>query len=157
MQGSPFDENAFFRAIASSGARALLIGRRALIALGLPVMTRDYDYWIPADDAHALNEALRPLDLFPNRSPEEARRNGRYVIEGDEHIDVLVARAVGTLDGEMVVFDEIWQRRMYLPVADDLSIAIPSIEDLIRTKRFAARPRDADDIRWLEKLRAAKP
>ena len=157
MQASQFDEIAFFRAIADSGARALLIGRRALIALGLPVMTRDYDYWLPADDAHLLNDALRPLDLFPTRSPEEARRNGRYVIEGDEHVDVMVARAVGTIDGVMVAFDDVWQRRVYLPIAEDVSIAIPSIEDLILTKKFGARPRDADDIRWLETRRAAKP
>lgn len=157
VQTSPFDEIALFRAVADSGARALLIGRRALIALGLPVMTRDYGYWIPADDAPLLNEALRPLDMFPTRSPEEARLNGRYVIEGDEHIDVLVARAVGTIDGNMVVFEDVWMRRVYLPVTEDLSIAIPSIDDLILTKRFAARPRDADDIRWLEQLRAAKP
>jgi hypothetical protein len=41
VQASQLDEIAFFRAVANSGARALLIGRRALIALGLPVMTRD--------------------------------------------------------------------------------------------------------------------
>jgi hypothetical protein len=46
MGGSDFDEAAFFRAIAASGARALLIGRRALIALGLPLLTGDYGFWI---------------------------------------------------------------------------------------------------------------
>lgn len=157
MQATPFDEVAFFRAIANSGARALLIGRRALIALGLPVMTRDYDYWLPADDAELLNAALAPLELYPTRSPEEARQNGRYVIEGDEHVDVLVARAVGTIDGELVSFDDVWARRVYLQIADDVSIAIPSVEDLIRTKKFGARPRDADDIRWLQHLLEKKP
>ena len=39
MQGSEFDEGEFFRAIAASGSRALLIGRRALVALGIPVLT----------------------------------------------------------------------------------------------------------------------
>jgi hypothetical protein len=120
-------------------------------------MTADYDYWIATDDALALNEALRPLEMFPTRSPEEARRNGRYVIEGDEHVDVLVARAVGTTDGAMIAFDDVWQRRVYLPIAEGVSIAIPSIDDLISTKKFGARPRDADDIRWLEKLRVVKP
>ena len=50
MQGSEFDEVEFFRAIAASGARALLIGRRALVALGLPVLTADYDFWIHIED-----------------------------------------------------------------------------------------------------------
>ncbi len=43
MQGSEFDEDEFFKAIAECGARALLIGRRALVAYGLPVPTADYD------------------------------------------------------------------------------------------------------------------
>jgi hypothetical protein len=38
VQGSEFDEAEFFRAIAASGTRALLIGRRALVALGIPVL-----------------------------------------------------------------------------------------------------------------------
>ena len=157
MQASAFNEPAFFGAISRSGARALLIGRRALIALGLPVMTRDYDYWLHRDDAAVFNEALRPLEMYPTRTPDEARQNGRYVVEGDEHVDVLVARAVSTVDGVMVEFDDVWSRRTYLDVGDGATIAMPCLEDLILTKRFGARPRDADDIRWLEQLRAAKP
>lgn len=156
VQASPFDELEFFRAIAASNARALLIGRRALIALGLPVMTRDYDFWIAIDDCASFNDALRPLELYPTRTPEEARLNGRYVVEGDEHVDVLVARAVGTTEGEMVQFEEVWQRRMYLDLIDGVRVAIPSIQDLIATKKFGARPRDADDIRWLEQLKATR-
>jgi hypothetical protein len=43
VQAGAFDEAAFFRAIADSEVRALLIGRRARIALGMPVMTADHD------------------------------------------------------------------------------------------------------------------
>jgi hypothetical protein len=153
VQASPFDELAFFRAIANSGARALLIGRRALIALGMPVMTADYDFWLAADDIAIFNDALRPFDMFPSRGPEEARANGRYVLENDEHVDVLVARAVSTVDGLSVHFADVWGRRASHPVAGDVEIAMPCVDDLILTKRFGARPRDADDIRWLERLR----
>lgn len=155
VQASAFDEPAFFRAIAESGVRALLIGRRALIALGLPVMTRDYDFWIPADEAGRFNDALRPLEMFPTRSPEEARQNGRYVIEGDEHVDVLVARAVSTVDGIMVAFEDVWARRMMVALSPGIELAMPSIDDLILTKKFGARPRDADDIRWLQQIKAS--
>jgi len=153
VQASAFDELAMFRAIAASGARALLIGRQALVALGMPVMTSDYDFWIAADDAQRFNDALRELDLFPSRSPEEARRNGRYVLENDEHVDVLVAAAVSTVDGTLVTFEEVWQRRSYVELGDGVRAEIPCIDDLILTKRFGARPRDADDIRWLEELK----
>jgi hypothetical protein len=149
MQASAFDEAAFFRAIAGSGVRALLIGRRGLIALGMPVMTRDYDFWLPADDAAAFNAALLPFDMFPTCSPDESRASGRYALE------ILVARAVSTVDGTLVHFDDVWARRIYLTVGDT-EVAIPSIDDYILTKRFGARPRDADDIRWLEHFRSSR-
>lgn len=107
VQASSFDEIAFFRTIETSGARALLIGRRALIALGMPVMTSDYDFWLHADDIAVFNEALVAFDTVPTRSPDEARARGRYVLENDEHVDVLVARAVSTVDGEMRDADDI--------------------------------------------------
>jgi hypothetical protein len=153
VQASPFDEIAFFRAIADSGARALLIGRQALVALGMPVMTADYDFWLAADDIAAFNDALRPFDMRPSRDAQQARANGRYVLDNDEHVDVLVARAVSTVDGTLVHFDDVWSRRTHVDISDGVRAAIPSIDDLILTKRFGARPRDADDIRWLEELR----
>lgn len=117
MGGSSFDEEQFFRAIARSRARALLIGRRALIALGIPVLTSDYDFWIHPDDAALFNEALAPQDFRPSRSPEETRSFGRYVLENDEHVDVFVARAVSTVDGVRVAFDDIWELpRRQLPI-----------------------------------------
>jgi hypothetical protein len=156
VQASPFDEVAFFRAIVASGARALLIGRRGLIALGMPVMTRDYDFWIAADDADKLNAAVTPFDMFPSQPPDQARQNGRYVLENDEHVDVLVARSVSTVDGVMVHFEDVWNRRIHLRIGD-VDVPIPTIDDFILTKRFGARPRDADDIRWLERYRTVKP
>src|SRR6185503_12654307 len=93
-------------------------------------------------------------DLFPSRPPDEARANGRYVLDNDEHLDVLVAASVSTVDGVMVHFVEVWARRTYVEIGDGVRAAIPSIDDLILTKRFGARPRDADDIRWLQQLKA---
>jgi hypothetical protein len=92
MEASDFDELAFFRAIARSGVRALLIGRRALVLLGLPVLTADYDFWIDIEQIARFNAAAAPFGLRPTRSPEDARRTGRYALENDEHVDVLVAR-----------------------------------------------------------------
>src|SRR5437867_4156163 len=102
VQATAFDEVAFFRAIADSGVRALMIGRRAVIAIGIPVMTSDYDFWIPADDAERFNAVLRPFDMVPNRTPLEARNFGRYALENDERVDVLIARSVPTVDGVAV-------------------------------------------------------
>ena len=153
MQGSEFDEADFFRAIAASGTRALLIGRRALVALGIPVLTADYDFWLHIDDIAAFNTAVEAQGFLPSRTPEEARGRGRYVLENDERVDVLIARTVPTVDGVRVAFDDVWSRRRALEVAPKVTLAVPSLDDLILTKRFGGRPKDLEDIRLLEALR----
>lgn len=154
MEGSAFDEGEFFRAVARSGARALLIGRRALVALGVPVLTADYDFWIHIDDASLFNEASAPFGLVPSHTPEEARGRGRYVLQNDERVDVLVARSVPTVDGVRVAFEDVWERRRGILAANEATIAVPALDDLIATKRFGGRPKDLEDIRLLEALRA---
>jgi hypothetical protein len=39
-----------------------------MIALGVPVMTGDYDLWAHIAEVDRLNEAVEPLGLFPNRT-----------------------------------------------------------------------------------------
>lgn len=93
MEPSQFDESVFFRALAESGVRALLIGRRALVLLGLPVLTAGYAFWIAIDDIERFNAVAAAFNLHPSVGPEDARRRGRYVLENDGHVDVLVARS----------------------------------------------------------------
>lgn len=154
MEGSEFDEIEFFRAVEASGTRALLIGRRALVILGLPVLTADYDFWIHIDDAAALNRIAEPFGLVPTRTPEEARRRGRYVLENLEKVDVLVARVVPTVDGIDVSFEDVWSRRRMIALTPEVNVALPDLDDLILTKRFGARPKDLEDVRLLEVLRS---
>ena len=141
MEHFEFDEVEFFRAVQALEVRALLIGRRALAALGLPVLTADYNFQIHIDDIQALNGALEPFGLTPTKSPQEARRTGRYVLENGEIVDVLVARSVPTVEGVTVAFDDVWKRRPELNLTAGVRISLPSLDDLIATKRFAARPK----------------
>ncbi len=155
MEGSTFDEVAFFRAVAAAGVRALLIGRRAMVLLGVPVMTADYDYWLSIDDVERFNALARAFELHPTHPPDAARARGRYVLEGDEHVDVLVARRQSTRDGVPLAFDDAWARRETLDLGD-ATLAVPSLDDLIATKRWSMRPRDLADIELLEALRGAR-
>ena len=155
MEPSRFDELAFFRALAESQARALLIGRRALVLLGLPVLTADYDFWLAIDDIQTMNAVGRRFDLEPTRTPDEARSHGRYVLENDEHVDVRVARSMPTIGGPDVHFESLWERRQQV-IVDGASVFVPSIDDLILTKRIATRPKDLEDIRLLEILKGTR-
>ena len=153
MKGSEFDELEFFRAIAGSGARALLIGRRALVLLGLPVLTVDYDFWLHPEDIEAFNAASEPFELLPTHTPAEARGRGRYVLQNDEIVDVLVARSATTVGGVKLGFEDLWSRRTSVTLGPAVAVALPSLPDLISTKRLGGRPKDAEDIRLLEVLR----
>lgn len=154
MEPSAFDELAFFKAVADSGVRALLIGRRALVLLGLPVLTADYDFWIAIDDIAAFNAACAPFGLSPTRTPEAARQAGRYALENDEHVDVLVARSMPTVDGTRVEFNRLWDRKASLDLGAGAGVRVhvPAISDLILTKQVASRPKDVEDIRLLRLL-----
>lgn len=152
MPASEFDEVEFYKAIAASGARALLIGRRAQIALGIDVMTADYDFWIHRDDIDLFNAVCSTFDLDPDKTPKQARETGHYVLESDIHVDVFVAKHIPTRDGQQVVFEEVWQRALQTRPAPDILIQIPTIEDLILTKRFGQRGKDALDIQRLQAL-----
>ena len=138
MEGAEFDEEAFFTAIAKSGARVLLIGRQALIMLGIPVLTADYDLWVSFEDFELLNGALAAIELVPNRSPDEIRARGRYVLEGDQHVDVIVARSQTTKLGQTLTFDDAWARSERIAFEGGrATIALPHIDDLVLTKQWA--------------------
>jgi hypothetical protein len=154
MRSGAFDELAFFGAIHESGVRALLIGRRALVLLGLPVLTADYDFWIAIDQITDFNAAASHWDLHPTVDAEEARRRGRYALENDEHVDVLVARSVTTADGVLVGFEDVWAHRQAITLAPGIEVQRPTVDDLILTKRFADRPKDLEDIRLLQILKS---
>lgn len=146
------------RAIFESGARVLLIGRRALVALGVPVMTADYDLWVHPSDVELLNQGFAALDHVASHGPAEARLRGRYVIENGEHIDVLIAQTVLGKTGSQLSFDDAWQRKQELVWSEDVDsdtvrIFIPSIDDLIATKQWAMRDKDIADIKLLQALK----
>ena len=78
---------------------------------------------------------------------------GRYVLENDEHVNVLVARSVPTIDGVTVAFADVWSRRRSIELAPGVLVQVPTIDDLILTKRFGARAKDLEDIRLLNVLK----
>lgn len=152
MEASDLEEIDLFRAVRDCGARSLLIGRRALVALGLPVATFDYDFWLHPDDLERFNAALEVFDHFASCSPREARERGRYVIENGEHIDVMISRSRTGPEGTVLTFEDAWARRQALPFGPT-ELVLPCLDDLIATKSWAMRAKDIADIQLLEALR----
>jgi len=133
-----------------------MIGRRALIMLGAPVLTNDYDVWAHIDDIEPLNQSFEAIGLYASKAPAEARRTGRYVFENDLRVDVLVARPASTPDGVVLTFDDAWARRQSVDVGEGITLDLPCIDDLILTKRSGSRPKDMIDIQWLEVARRSR-
>ena len=57
------------------------------------------------------------------------------------------------MEGQRIVFRDLWERRRVVPLTDGVRVALPSLDDLMLTKRFASRPKDVEDIRLLQILR----
>jgi hypothetical protein len=156
VEGPEHDDEDVLRAIATAPVRVLLIGRRALVMLGAPVLTSDYDIWIPIDDIETLNAAFSEIGLHANKTPAEARSTGRYVFENDLRVDVLVARSATAPDGLNLSFDDAWRRRDSVDIGDGTLVSLPCIDDLITTKRWGGRAKDMIDIQWLEVTRRSR-
>jgi hypothetical protein len=103
-----------------------------------------------ADAALLLQKQLAP----PTTDANAARQRGRYVLENSVHVDVLVARSQTTKDGATrLSFDDCWAARQTLRYRG-VEVHLPTIPDLITTKRWAMRVKDIPDIVLLEALRA---
>ena len=59
-------------------------------------------------------------------------------------------------DSGPVAFDDVYARRNCLEYEPSVFLAIPTIDDLILTKRWAMRDKDVADIRLLEALKRAR-
>ena len=151
MDASAFDELEFFRAIARSGVRSLLIGRRALVLLGLPVLTADYDFWIDIEDIVRFNAAAEPFGLRPTRSPDDARR-AADTSSRTTSTSMCSSPAPCPRRRRGRGFGALWERRRSLCWPWGL-YRDSGIAGLILTKRISARPKDLEDIRLLEVLR----
>ena len=110
-----------------------------------------------SEEVRSAKRSLLAAACLASSAPEEARSRGRYVHENDERADVLVARTVPTRDGVRVAFDDLWERRRVLALGQDVEVAVPTLDDLILTKRFGGRSKDLEDIRLLEALRSEEP
>ena len=146
----------FLGALHKHAVRYMIIGGEAVIYYGYARATGDIDFFYERTDANVrrLFSALR--DFWKGSVPglqnsAELRQPGLIVQFGvpPNRIDL-----VNQIDG--VAFPEAWPNRLAVTVRSaqrDIPIWIVGIKDLIRNKRAVARPKDLDDLRFLEARR----
>jgi len=144
----------FLVALHRHGVRYLVVGGEAVIYYGYARVTGDIDlfYERTAENAQRLYAALR--EFWQGNVPG-VQGEGDLVEPGvivqfgvpPNRIDL-----VNRIDG--VDFEAAWPNRLGVHVLGesfDIVVWFLSLEDLVRNKRAAARPKDLDDLRFLEK------
>jgi hypothetical protein len=156
IDGSHFspDTLEFIRLLDKHNVKYVVVGGEAVIFHGHVRFTGDVDFFYSDEtkNVRALFQALNEFwaGAIPGiEKPEELLEPGVIVQFGrpPHRIDLM-----NRIDG--VGFEEDWIARLELAVAfqgSQIPLAMLSLEKLIQNKRAAGRPKDADDLKFLER------
>ncbi len=142
------DIESLLRSLNAHEVRYVVIGAAAFPIYGYVRATLDVDIFIEATEENARRtwEALRAFGYdVSDLSIETLLRKKvlirQYLVECDIHPFVAG-----------VTFEEVWKRRVEGEVGET-RVWFASLDDLIRMKEAAGRPKDLEDLRVLRKLR----
>lgn len=145
----------FIRRLHQFTVKYVVVGGEAVIFHGHVRFTGDVDFFYCSDqeNARALFQTLTAFweGRIPGiEKPEEFLEPGIIIQFGrpPNRIDLL-----NRIDG--VSFDEAWSTKLQLSIPaqhDDIPLYMLSLEKLIQNKQAAARPKDADDLRFLKRV-----
>lgn len=157
----PFDAVEILGALERHGVRFVLIGGFAAVLHGATIATRDIDITPAADEenlqrlANALAElgaGIRVDGEPPVQLPHDARLLASATIwnlttrYGDLDISVIPSGTAG--------YDDLHRGASSRPVGRGVRIDVASIDDIIRSKEAAARPKDQATLPELRDVRA---
>jgi len=135
--------------------RCLIIGRRAVILYGGPVLTADHDLWIHPEDKKKTLFLLSEELGFELSHPPDTRRPIVTGFSGMKKYDLFFQRSIRNLENETIDFEECYKNSIIKEdPTEDISFRIPSIDDLIRLKKIK-KPniKDEQDIEYLLKTK----
>lgn len=136
----------------AADVRYVIIGATAFAAYGWVRATADLDLFVDADPAN-LERLRRTLQDF-GYDVEDAS------VEDFGRFKILLRQYDLPLDLHPFVagissFEEVWSRRTQSDLGA-VQASFASLEDLIAMKRAAGRPKDAEDLRQLERIQRAR-
>jgi len=134
--------------------RHVIIGRRAVILYGGPVLTGDNDIWIHTADREKTLSLLNRLD-FELSHPVETKRPIVTAFSGMKKYDLFFHKGIKNLEDEPIEFEECYRNSTLIEdPSKDIFFRVPSIDDLIRLKKIREpNVRDEQDIEYLLKAK----
>jgi hypothetical protein len=154
----PEKEVSFFKLIRElnrAKIRYLIIGRRAVILYGGPVLTADTDLWIhPKDKKTALSLLLDKLGFDISHSPD-TKRPIVSGFSGLKKFDLFFQKGIKNIENEAIEFEDCYKNSVLKEDSkENVSFRIPSIDDLIRLKKIRKpNVKDEQDIEYLLKAK----
>ena len=135
--------------------RFLIIGRRALVLYGAPVLTADHDLWIHPDDKERTLLFLSEGLGFELTHPPETGKPIVTGFSGMRIYDLFFQKSVRNSEHETIDFEDCYRNSVVKDdPAEGLRFRIPSIDDLIRLKKIRKpNAKDQQDIEYLLKAK----
>jgi predicted nucleotidyltransferase len=137
------------RSLNSNKVRYLLIGGYAVILHGHPRLTNDLDVVI-RDDSENIDRCIDALREFgfggPNLTPKLFAEPKSIVRLGVEPVKIEILNYLEAVD-----FDDAYERRE-VRSAEDIEIALISLNDLLANKKAVGRDKDMLDVKELTKI-----
>ncbi len=154
----PEKEVSFFKLIRELNRRKiryLIIGPRAIILYGGPVLTADIDLWIhPEDKKTVLSLLFDELGLEISHPPD-TKKPIVSAFSGLKKFDLFFQKGIKNIKDEMIEFEDCYKNSILKKdPKENVSFRIPSIDDLIRLKRIRKpNVKDEQDIEYLLKAK----
>ena len=143
------DTETLFRSLNEHDVRYVVIGATAFPVHGYARATLDVDVFIEPTEENARKTmaALRGFgydvsDLTVEDLLQKKVLIRQYVVQTDLHPFVKGVR-----------WEDVWANRLE-SVLGGTPVSFASLDDLIRMKRAAGRPKDVEDLRVLERIRS---
>lgn len=136
----------------------MLVGRQALMLYGSPLFSYDYDFWIHPEDKEALFDYLEDtIGMEADHDRTEKRPMFAFYSDSGDKIDVFIVRKITNREGETLEINECLSRAIEIKEPNsDFFVRVPSIDDLIKLKKMGTRPKDLEDIKYLETIKKLK-
>lgn len=157
---SPLDVEQLLRTLVRHDVRFVVIGGVAGVLHGSATLTKDLDVVYDRDrqNIRRLGTALAELEARRRDLPRgvSAAVDAQAVLNG---MNLLLVTRHGDLDllgetpSDRLTYPELAPGSVRFEISDDLTIAVASLDDLIRMKRATGRPEDRIEVERLSALR----